>query len=74
MMIIVLVEHNKVGASGPASYYRKWRHLEVMFQVAPMIAARERRQPIVGNTIVTIVFQDGGKFDPSCITSQVLRM
>jgi len=44
-----------------------------MFQVAPMIAARDRRQPIIGNTVVSIIFQDGGSFDPSCITSQVLR-
>jgi Rap/ran-GAP len=60
-------------STGKHSYYRKWKHLEVMLEVAPMITEC-RRKPIIGNTITTIIFQDGGTFDPSKIVSQVLHV
>eukprot|EP01094_Clydonella_sp_ATCC50884_P023185 TRINITY_DN5496_c0_g1_i1.p1 TRINITY_DN5496_c0_g1~~TRINITY_DN5496_c0_g1_i1.p1 ORF type:complete len:698 (+),score=150.84 TRINITY_DN5496_c0_g1_i1:401-2494(+) len=61
---------------GTHSYYRKWRHLEVMYEVAPMMGElpSHRRKALIGNTIVTIVWQEDGQFDPSLVVSQVLHV
>eukprot|EP01101_Sappina_pedata_P013556 TRINITY_DN9828_c0_g1_i1.p1 TRINITY_DN9828_c0_g1~~TRINITY_DN9828_c0_g1_i1.p1 ORF type:complete len:791 (-),score=256.53 TRINITY_DN9828_c0_g1_i1:56-2428(-) len=61
------------GATGEHSYHAKWKHLEVMFEVSQFLP-KERRKAIIGNTVVSIVFQDGGCFDPGSITSQVLHV
>jgi len=60
------------GSTGKYAVYRKWEHLEIIFEVAPYITAC-RRKAIIGNTITTIVFQQSGCFDPSAIVSQVLH-
>merc|ERR1711988_730566 len=62
----------KHGSTGKYAVYRKWEHLEIIFEVAPYITAC-RRKAIIGNTITTIVFQQSGCFDPSAIVSQVLH-
>eukprot|EP01104_Vermistella_antarctica_P010586 TRINITY_DN2836_c0_g1_i2.p1 TRINITY_DN2836_c0_g1~~TRINITY_DN2836_c0_g1_i2.p1 ORF type:complete len:703 (+),score=111.69 TRINITY_DN2836_c0_g1_i2:384-2492(+) len=62
----------KNNSTGETAYYTKWGHLEVMFECAHLIPSL-RRKPIIGNTVVTIVFQQDGQFDPSSILSQVLH-
>eukprot|EP00009_Paramoeba_aestuarina_P002654 CAMPEP_0201515060 /NCGR_PEP_ID=MMETSP0161_2-20130828/6728_1 /ASSEMBLY_ACC=CAM_ASM_000251 /TAXON_ID=180227 /ORGANISM="Neoparamoeba aestuarina, Strain SoJaBio B1-5/56/2" /LENGTH=472 /DNA_ID=CAMNT_0047911775 /DNA_START=254 /DNA_END=1669 /DNA_ORIENTATION=+ len=59
--------------TGKESFYRNFQQLEVMFQVAPLIP-KIRRKPIIGNTIVTIVFLEDGFFDLSLILSQVIHV
>eukprot|EP00010_Vexillifera_abyssalis_P002086 CAMPEP_0201550868 /NCGR_PEP_ID=MMETSP0173_2-20130828/7160_1 /ASSEMBLY_ACC=CAM_ASM_000268 /TAXON_ID=218659 /ORGANISM="Vexillifera sp., Strain DIVA3 564/2" /LENGTH=514 /DNA_ID=CAMNT_0047960971 /DNA_START=110 /DNA_END=1654 /DNA_ORIENTATION=+ len=63
----------KHGGTGTHSYYRKWKELEIMLEVAPLLP-QQRRKAIIGNTISTIVFQESGSFDPSLIVSQVLHV
>ena len=44
-----------------------------MFQVSPMMTGNPRRNTIIGNTVLTIIFQQDGSFDPADFISQVLR-
>jgi hypothetical protein len=64
------------GATGVHSVYKKWKHLEIMYEVAPLMIGTDphRRKALIGNTIVTIVFQDSGRFDPGELVSQVLHV
>jgi hypothetical protein len=62
------------GSTGTHSYYKSWNGFEIMFQVAPMMTTNPRRNAIIGNTVLTIVFLQDGAFDPSELLSQVLRM
>eukprot|EP01103_Thecamoeba_quadrilineata_P013917 TRINITY_DN39_c2_g1_i1.p1 TRINITY_DN39_c2_g1~~TRINITY_DN39_c2_g1_i1.p1 ORF type:complete len:738 (+),score=135.33 TRINITY_DN39_c2_g1_i1:123-2336(+) len=60
----------KHGTTGKISYHTIWNNLEIMFQMSHFLP-KDRRKAVVGNCITTIIFQDGGSFDPSTITSQV---
>jgi len=71
-----ICSHPTAGATGVYSCYKKWKHLEIMYEVAPYMEGTDphRRKALIGNTIVTIVFQDSGQFDPGELVSQVLRI
>jgi len=56
------------------AYYKAWQHLEFVFQVAHLIPSVDRRKPIIGNTITTIIYLENGVFDLSLIQSQVLHV
>ena len=71
-----LLMHVEDDGCGEHSHYRNWHGLEVMYEIAPLMSCLppHRRKALIGNTIVTIIFQEDGQFDPSLIVSQVLRI
>eukprot|EP01102_Stenamoeba_stenopodia_P020670 TRINITY_DN814_c0_g1_i1.p1 TRINITY_DN814_c0_g1~~TRINITY_DN814_c0_g1_i1.p1 ORF type:complete len:677 (-),score=87.73 TRINITY_DN814_c0_g1_i1:428-2371(-) len=54
------------------AYHRNWQHLEFLFQISCFMPS-DRRRPLIGNTITTIVYLEDGIFDLSAITSTVLH-